>query len=433
MRYTLTLAVICLLVALAACNPVKENKTSVTVNTGAGDDKVSVTFTGEPIKLGFNLEMTGDAATFGQSSQKGAEMAIAEINDKGGLLGRKVEAIFDDNANKPTQSASVATKLINQDKVDVLIGCVASSNSIAMAKLAEESKVPMVTPASTRTTLTLSDDGKTPLRYVFRTCFTDDFQGEGMADFIVNGNIKGKKAVIFYDAESDYSKGIYERIKQVAPKLGLTIVAEDSYLQKSETDFRSKLSKFKGKDFDALIVPGYYGQVSQIANQVRELGLTQPLVGGDGWDSEDLWKVGGTNIEGSYFTNHYSSDDQDPHVQDFIRKYKEQYGGNTPDAMAILCYDAVNVVADAITRAGDTDKEKVTDALADTKNFEGAAGTITINETHDATKKLVVLKVSEGGKYEWVYSYDPNKAGGAAEGGETTTEGSAESGKPSDT
>jgi branched-chain amino acid transport system substrate-binding protein len=220
-------------------------------------------------------------------------------------------------------------------------------------------------------------------------------------------------------------------------------VGEDSYLQKSETDFCTKLTKFKNVPggFDALIVPGYYGQVSQIANQAREIGLKQPLIGGDGWDSEDLWKVGGANIEGSYFTNHYSSEDQDPHVVEFITKYKERYGGNTPDAMAILCYDTVNCVADAIERAGSTDKEAVTDALADTKNFEGAAGTITINETHDATKKLVVLKVAENGAYKWVYSYDPNKAGGAAEAGAAPAEGDkpaeeskpTEDSKPSDT
>jgi branched-chain amino acid transport system substrate-binding protein len=296
-----------------------------------------------------------------------------------------------------------------------------------MAKLAQESKIAMVSPASTKTTLTINEDG-TAKRYVFRTCFTDDFQGEGIADFVVNGEVKGKRAVIFYDAESDYSKGIYERIKAVAADKGLTIVAEDSYLQKSETDFRSKLSKFKGLEFDALIVPGYYGQVSQIANQARELGITQPLVGGDGWDSEDLWKVGGANIEGSYFTNHYSSDDQDEAVQGFISKYKERYGGNTPDAMAILAYDAVKVVADAIERAGSTDKEAVTDALADTANFDGAAGTITINETHDATKKLVVLKVGAQGKYEWVYSYDPNAAGGEVKADDKPAEE-----KPSDT
>ncbi|MDQ3023799.1 MAG: ABC transporter substrate-binding protein [bacterium] len=414
MRYTIITVLIAFVVLLAACNPVKD-KTKVSVDTADGTSiKVDINGDQPPIKLGFNFEMTGDAATFGLSSQKGCEMAIDELNEAGGVLGRQLEGIFEDNANKPADAAKAASKLINQDKVDVLIGCVASSNSIAMSKLAEEAKVPMVSPASTKTTLTLGEDGSTK-RYTFRTCFTDDFQGEGMADFVANGDIKGKSVVLFYDAESDYSKGIYERIKQVAAEKGLTIVAEDSYLQKSETDFRSKLSKFKGLKFDALIIPGYYGQVSQIANQARELGITQPMVGGDGWDSEDLWKVGGKNIEGSYFTNHYSSEDEDPAVQGFITKYKERYGGNTPDAMAILAYDAVKVVADAIQRAGSTDKEAVTDALADTSNFEGAAGTITINETHDATKKLVVLKVAAGGAYNWVYSYDPNAGGGSAE------------------
>lgn len=425
------------LAGLVSCNPKTDKKpaTGGTAAGGATGQRDGEPASGGVVKLGFNLEETGGEATFGQSSHKGAQMALDEINAEGGLLGAPVVAVFDDNASDSNQAATVASKLVNQDKVTVLIGAVASSNSIAMAKIAEEAGVPMVTPASTKTTLTLNPDGSV-MEYVFRTCFTDDFQGEGMADFAVNGPLGASKAVIFYDADSDYSIGIWETIKAVAPKLGLTIVAEDSYLGKSETDFRTRLSKFKGVEFDVMFVPGYYGQVGQIANQARELGMTQPLIGGDGWDSPDLWKTAGKNIEGCYFTNHYASDDQDPAVQDFISKYKALNGGNIPDAMAILAYDTVKCVADAITRAGGTDGAALAEALAQTSGFKGAAGTITINDKHNATKKLVVLEIKPGGKYAWVYSYDPNAAGAsdaaeetsASEGGGPAAEGEAEPG-----
>jgi branched-chain amino acid transport system substrate-binding protein len=317
-----------------------------------------------------------------------------------------IETVFDDNQSMPQPAANVASKLINQDKVDVLIGAVGSSQSIAMAKVADEAHVPMVTPASTNPSVTLDEAGQVR-QYVFRTCFTDDFQGEGIVDFAVNGPIKAKNAVVFYDAENDYSVGIYETVKRVAPVKGLAIVAEDAYLGQSETDFRAKLTKFKGYDFDVLIVPGYYNQVGMIANQAREVGLDQPLLGGDGFDSPELYRVAGDNIVGSYFTNHYAADDMDPAVQGYIRKYKEYQGGEIPDAMSILTYDAVKVVASVIEKVGNTDHDAIAQALADVQDFKGAAGTITINAQHNATKKLVVLEIGAGGQFQWVYTYDP--------------------------
>ncbi len=402
MRYLLCTLTMMLIVLAAACNPVEED-TSGGSSSSTQASKPAIE-TG-PIKLGFNLELTGDAATFGLSAKDGAEIALEELNATGGIMGREIVTVFDDNQSMPGPSTNVASKLINQNKVDVLIGAVGSSQSIAMAKIAEEAGVPMVTPASTNPDVTL-DKGKVR-KYVFRTCFTDDFQGEGIADFAVTGPIGAKSAVIFYDAENDYSVGIYETIKRVAPGKGLAIVAEDSYLGQSETDFRSKLNKFKAHEFDVMIVPGYYNKVGLIANQAREVGLTQPLLGGDGFDSPELFKIAGRNISGSYFTNHYAADDMDPAVQGYIKKYKEHFGGKVPDAMSILTYDAVMVVADAIERAGSTDHEAVTAALAGVTGFKGAAGSITINEQHNATKKLVVLEIGDSGKFSWVYTYDP--------------------------
>jgi branched-chain amino acid transport system substrate-binding protein len=408
-------------VVLAGCNPTDQNQSgngngtppSSPGKTPSTPNTPPATANAGPVKLGFCFEESGDDASFGQSSRKGAEMAIDELNKAGGLFGKPIESVFEDNASKPDQSATAASKLVNEEKVNAVIGCVASSDSIAMAKIVEAAKVPMVSPASTKVSLTLNDDGSVR-KYIFRTCFTDDFQGEAMVDFAVNGPLHAKNAVVFYASDNDYAKGIYQTVKDTAPKKGLKLVAEDSFLSSSETDFRTKLAKFKGLDFDVLIVPGYYKEASEIANQARELGLKQPLLGGDGFDSPDLWKNAGKNIEGSYFTNHYAADDQDPAVQGFIAKYKARYGGNTPDAMAILAYDCVNVVADAFKRAGSTDPDAVTAALAATKDFHGAAGDITIDDHHNAKKKLVVMEIGPGGALKWVYTYNPGQASGGS-------------------
>jgi len=423
-RIVLLIMAALVLVTLFGCKPVK--KEAATPPTGTtGIPAPGTTAETGPVKFGFIFELTGNAATFGVSGKQGAELAVDEINTAGGVLGRQIEPVWDDNASLPDQAVKVASKQINQDKVAIVIGSETSSNTIAVAKIAEDAQVPMVSPAATNPKVTLNEDG-TVRQYVFRACFTDDFQGERIAQFAVMDPIKAKNAVIFYDADNDYSVGIYDKVKEVAPGLGLKIVGEDSFLSSSETDFRTKLNKFKGLKFDVLIVPGYYNQVALIANQARELGLKQPLLGGDGFDSPDLWKVAGKNIEGSYFTNHYASDDKDPAVQNFIAQYKARYGGNVPDAMAILSYDATKLAADAITRAGSTDPTAIAKALAETRDFQAASGKITIDPQHNAIKKLVVLRIEPGGQFKLIHTFEP--AGAAPPAGETPAAGEAPAG-----
>ncbi|MCB1186430.1 ABC transporter substrate-binding protein [bacterium] len=404
-----------LLLALAGCNPADDSGSGNTGGTtGGGTSGAGGGGEEGPVKIGFNFEETGPIASFGTSSHSGALMAVDEINAAGGILGRQIEAIWDDNASKTDEAAKVAAKHCSQDKVDVIIGAVASSNSLAIAKVAEDNHTPMVTPASTKTTLTLNEDGSVR-KYIFRTCFTDDFQAERMITFaaLPDGPIAASRAVIFYDADSDYSVGIRDRIKTVAPELGVEIVSEDSFLASTETDFRSKLNRFKSQDFDVLIVPGYYDKVALIANQAREVGLEQPLLGGDGFDSPDLFDIAQQSIVGSYFTNHYAADDQDPAVQNFVKGYKARNGGKTPDAMAILAYDAVYAVKQAYEDAGSIDKEAFVTAMSNLKDFKGAAGSVTINAQHNAEKKLVVLEITGDGSFKWVYTFEPE--GGSAE------------------
>jgi len=399
--------VVLLLAGTSACKPkVSEEEKAPEKPTGLVEKPMGATALPEgEYKIGFNFEETGNAATFGVSSHRGAELAIKEINESGSLGKLKLTGVFEDNESRSEKSAQVASKLINQDQVDAIIGAVASSNSIAMARIVEEAQIPMITPSSTNPTVTLNEDGSVR-KWVFRACFTDDFQGDGIIDFAVNG-LKAKKAVVLYDADNDYSVGIWNRIQKVAKDKGLEVVNHDSFLSSSETDFRSKLNKFKATPFDVLIIPIYYNQAALIAKQAREVGIKQPLLGGDGLDSEDLWKIAGKDVEETtYFTTHYAPDDPDPKVQEFIRKYKQAYA-SVPDALAILAYDAVYLLADALKRAGSTDKSKVREALETTKGFQGAAGTFDIDEQHNAFKKLVVIKIGKGGSKRMVYTFDP--------------------------
>jgi branched-chain amino acid transport system substrate-binding protein len=398
-----------ILCMLASCNPVKKEGAGESENARLPlkelqKEKSAALPAGE-FKIGFNLEETGNAATFGVSSHKAAELAVKEINESGMLGQLKLVGKFQDNESKSDKSAQVASMLINQDKVDALVGAVTSSNSIAAAKIVEDASVPMISPASTNPALTLNEDG-TVRKWVFRACFTDDFQGDGIVDFAVNG-LGAKKAVVLYDTDSDYSVGIWKRIEAVAKEKGLEIVNHDGFLSSSETDFRSKLNKFKSTPFDVLITPIYYNQAATIAKQAREVGITQPILGGDGLDSEDLWKIAGKDVEESvYFTNHYSPDDPDPKVQDFIAKYKQAYAA-VPDALAVLAYDSVYMLADALKRAGSTDKAAVRDALEQTKGFQGVSGTFDVDAKHNAVKKLVVIALGKGGAKKMVYAFDP--------------------------
>lgn len=348
-----------------------------------------------PITLGVNLELTGDTASFGTSCLNGIKLALEEINQTGVLGGRKIDIIADDNKGKSTEAATVTKKLIEVNKVPLIIGAVASTNSIAISQVAQDNRIPQVTPASTRTDLTLNNDGSVK-KYIFRTCFIDDFQGDAIAKFAFN-DLGAHRIAILYDNGQDYSKGIYQRVKETFPSLGGVVASERTYDAKVDSDFRAHLSQIKAAKFDVLVVPGYYQQIGQIAKQARELGMKQPIVGGDGFDSPQLIEVGGDAVEGAFFTTHFSADDPSEKAQAFVSKYKSKYG-IVPDAMAVLGYDAMNLVADAIERAGSTDPEALTKSLAETKNFPAITGTITLNEKHNAVKDIVVMKV-EGGKF----------------------------------
>ncbi|MFO1462976.1 MAG: ABC transporter substrate-binding protein [bacterium] len=349
------------------------------------------------IPIGVYASLTGTTATFGQSMNEGIQLAVEEVNKSGGLLGKQVETIVEDDQSKPEEAKTAVLKLLKQDQVVALLGEVASSRSLAAAPEAQKNKIPMVSPASTNPKVTEVGD------YIFRACFVDTFQGSSMARFAYN-DLGLRKVAILYDIKNDYSVGLTEFFEKTFKELGGEIVAKQSYSE-GDIEFRAQLTDIKSANPQAIYVPGYYTEVGLIARQARDLGITVPLLGGDGWDSPKTLEIGGAAVEGSYYSNHYSADDPAPMIQDFIKKYQAKYH-KVPDAMAVLGYDAAQLLFDAIRRAGDTSGPKIRDALAATQGFQGVSGTLTMDAQRNAKKKIVILKI-DGGKVKFHKSLDP--------------------------
>ncbi len=351
-----------------------------------------------PIKVGVFMDLSGQTSSFGQSSVAGAKMAVEQINAAGGVDGRPIELVIEDDQGRPEQAATVVTKLINQDKVAAILGEVASSNSLAAAPIAQQAKVPMITPASTNPKVTQVGD------YIFRVCFIDPFQGEAMATF-ASRSLRTHTAAILLDTNADYSRGLADFFEKAYTAQGGTIVDKQSYTN-TDRDFSGQLTAIKAKNPEVLYVPGYYTQVGVIVRQARQLGYEGRILGGDGWDAPQLFELGGEALNGTFITNHYSVDDPSPVIQKFIADFKAGHDGAAPDAMAVLAYDAVNVLAAAIKKAGGTDPEDLRKAIRHTTDFEGISGKITINENRDAMKPAVVLEV-QNGKFNYRQTVPP--------------------------
>lgn len=377
MRKYLFLLLAILSLVLIGCPP----KTESTTETGA-------TTTEGEILVGEYGSMTGGQATFGQSTHNGIMVAIDEINNAGGVNGRKLRVITEDDQSKAEEAANTVTKLISQNSVVAVLGEVASSSSLAAAPICQANKVPMITPSSTNEGVTKVGD------YIFRMCFIDPYQGEAMANYLTK-QAGMKRAAVLVDVKSDYSTGLAQFFERTFLANGGQIVAKQSYAQ-GDSDFRSQLTTLKAANPEVIFVPGYYNDIGQIAIQARDLGMKMPLAGGDGWESPKLIEIGGKSLEGCLYSNHYHVDDPAPVVKDFIQKYEERYGAK-PDSLAALGYDAAKVLADAMKRAGTTDGPKLREAIAATKNFPGVTGVITLGpDRNPIGKKLVVLEIKNG-------------------------------------
>ncbi len=349
---------------------------------------------GGEIVIGHYASLTGSEATFGVSTNNGIVLAVMEVNDAGGLnvggTKRRVRLVKDDTEGKPEKAGTVVTKLITKDGAVAILGEVASSVSLQGAPVCQQYGVPMITPSSTNPTVTQKGN------MIFRVCFLDPFQGLAGAKFMVD-DLKLTKAALLFDQSSAYSVGLKDEFAKALKSMGGEIVSEQAYT-KGAADFNAQLTLIKGSNPDVIYIPGYYSDIATISIQARKLGMTLPLLGGDGWDSEELGKNAGEAIEGCFYTNHYAVDNPSPEITRFVAEYQKNYNGATPDGLAALGYDAARVLFAAMERAGSTDGAKLRDAIAETTSFAGVTGKITLNADRDAVKPAVVVE-RKGGKW----------------------------------
>ncbi|VBB07507.1 Hypothetical protein LUCI_2756 [Lucifera butyrica] len=344
------------------------------------------------IKIGGNFEMTGGIANFGKQTVNGIELAFKQANAAGGVLGKQLKLIVADNKSEPSEAANAITKLITEDKVVTVLGPVSSSNVLATLQISQDNKIPILTATATNPKVTV-DNGKVR-PYAFRACFIDPFQGKVMSDFATK-SLKAKTAAIYVDNSSDYSKGLADVFEKNFTAAGGTIVAKEAFLQKDQ-DFKATLTRIKGANPDIIFIPAYYEEVGKIVKQARELGITVPLLGTDGWDDPKLVDIAGAAaLNDTYFSNHYSSQDKDPNVVKFVEAYKKEYG-QEPSALAALGYDSGLMLIDAIKRANSTDPAKIRDALEQTKNLQVSTGILTLDANHDPVKSAVVIEMKDG-------------------------------------
>jgi branched-chain amino acid transport system substrate-binding protein len=350
------------------------------------------------IRIGHYASLTGKEATFGQSTDNGIKLAVKEINAAGGVNGKKIELITYDNKGESKEAGNAVTRLITQDKVVAVLGEVASGRSLAGGAVCQQYQVPMISPSSTNPRVTAGRD------MVSRVCFTDDQQAYALAKF-VRENLKLDRAAILYDQTEAYSKGLRDDFVRFFKEMGGTVTTEQTF-SGGDTDYSAQLTSIKGTDPQIILVPGYYTEGGNIALQARKLGITVPLIGGDGWDSEQLSAIGKDAIEGCYYSNHSAPDQPDSPIGAFIAKYREEYSGQTPDALGGLGYDAAMVLFDAMKRATSLSGPDLAKAIASTKDFQGVTGSITIDENRNAKKPIVMVQIKDG-KPSWVASIDP--------------------------
>lgn len=351
----------------------------------------------EGIPVGFYGSLTGATATFGQSGKNGSTLAFDEINAAGGVLGDRLALRPEDDRGEPAEAATAVSKLIARDHVVALIGEAASSRTLAAAPIAQKNEIPMVTPSSTNPQVTKVGT------YVFRMCFTDDFQGAMLARFAAE-DLKAKTALLLTDVRNDYSVGLGTAFRRAFEARGGRIVGEQRYAE-GDTDFSAQLTQMRDMPADVLFVPGYYTDVGLIARQKKSLGVGGTLLGGDGWDSPRLTEIGGDALDGAYFGNHYSPQDPDPAVQKFVAAYRARFGA-VPDSVGALAYDAARLIADAIRRAGSTAGPRVREALAATEKFPGVTGALTFDLERNPVKPITILRI-EGGRYQFVRKIFP--------------------------
>ncbi|PWU09898.1 MAG: ethanolamine utilization protein EutJ [Verrucomicrobia bacterium] len=336
----------------------------------------------QEIKIGVFQSLTGPEATFGQDALHGIALAAEEINAEGGLLGRKVKLIVEDNQSKPGETSTIVRELITQKGVVALLGEVASSRSLEAAPIAQANGVPMIADSTNPKVTEMGD-------CIFRICFTDDYQGKVIAEFVKSLGIED--VAILTDLSQAYSVGLAESFSSYFTAQGGRILKRQDY-RRGDRDFSAQLTAIQAVHPQMVVLPAYYTEAPLIIKQARQLGLTVPFVGGDGWDSETMFELGGAAVEGNYFVNHFSAENKTPRIQNFVQKFQQKYG-TIPPSTAALSYDSMKLLADAIRRAQSTDRAKIRQALTDTKNFPAISGALTFDEHRNPKTSAVIIRL----------------------------------------
>ncbi|GAB2023435.1 ABC transporter substrate-binding protein [Pseudolactococcus yaeyamensis] len=345
---------------------------------------------GKTFKLGYDLELSGATAAYGNAGKDGADLAVDEINKAGGINGKQITVVSKDNKSDNAEAATVVSNLINNDKVNTVIGSMTSGAVKSMTPNITKGAVPLVTPAGTDDTLTVTN-GKVN-EYVFRSTFQDSYQGKVLANYTTN-ELKAKKVILYYDNSSDYAKGIAKSFEKTYEG---KIVDKVSF-QAGDKDFQATLSKIKGEEFDAIVMPGYYSETGLITKQARELGIEQPILGGDGFaDPTFITLAGDAAATNVYYVAGYSakalaSDTTTKFIAAYQAKYKSE-----PSMFDALAYDAVYMVKQAAEDTKAKTSVDVKAGLAKLKGFEGATGDITVDKDHNPVKDAVVVKLENG-------------------------------------
>ncbi len=352
----------------------------------------------DPIKIGEYGAFTGKEAAFGVSARKGVILAFEEANAAGGVLGRKVELLTEDNQSKQGESATIAKKFAYRDKVVAVLGGNPSTNSLEAAPVFQLAKVPMIAISSTNPRVTELGN------YIFRVCFIDPFQGAVLAKF-AHDTLHAQRAGILTSVNNAYSVGLSKVFREKFTAAGGTIVAEQRHSE-GDKDFRAQLTSLKSAGVDCILHSGNYTEGALICIQAKQLGLDVPVFGGDAWEAPQLIEIGGKAVEGAYYSTHGSPESTAPEVVNFVKKFKVRWDGETPDSIAALGYDAALMLFDALKRAGTTDSAPLRDAIAATKDFPGVTGHITIDAQRNASKAAVILTVKDG-KFAYVETVQP--------------------------
>ncbi len=352
----------------------------------------------EKIRLGAFMSLTGDTGQYGISASNGVTLAIEEANAKGGVGGRRIDLVLQDTRSDTGETVRVVERLVNEVKVHALLGEIVSSRSLAAAPVAQRSGVPMLTPSSTSPEVTAVGD------YIFRSCYADPFQGAAIARFAAQ-SLKARRGALLLDREQAYSIQLAQSIHEAFVGQGGEMVAEEIY-QAGAADFSPQLLELNLARPDVIFVPGYYLEAGLLARQARELGITTPLVGGDGWDSPRLFEIGGPALEGNYFSSHYAADDPDPLVQKFVEDYRRLFT-TTPDAFAATAYDGARILLDAFSRSASLEHAAVRDALAQTRDFPGVTGSITFDSARNAVKQVSIIRIGQNGQLHFAERVTP--------------------------